>query len=420
MRVIKGGVAAPVGFLAAGVQAGVKYENKYDVALLYSLRPAAAAAVYTRNAVQAHPLVLTRAHLADGVAQAVAVNSGNANACMGKQGEEAALAMAQAAAGALGLRPADVLVASTGVIGQPLPLDKIRAGLAAAGAQISDLRAGAADGTAAAAAASPCGPRRAEAAHRAAQAIMTTDLTVKEMAWEIACAAGPVRLGVMAKGSGMIHPNMGTMLCFITTDAALPAPLLREMLREAVDDSFNMVTVDGDTSTNDMAVALANGCSGVELSGDERELFRRALNTACVAMARAIAQDGEGAGKLLETRVSGAAGRDDARKIARAVCASNLVKTAMGGEDANWGRIIAAAGYSGAEFDPGRVAISLNGLPVAAAGEGLPFSEAEAKERLSRDEIVIEIFLAAGNAQATAWGCDLTAAYVDINAGYRS
>ncbi|MDR1320342.1 MAG: bifunctional glutamate N-acetyltransferase/amino-acid acetyltransferase ArgJ [Gracilibacteraceae bacterium] len=411
IRPIGGGVAAPAGFFAAGVRAGIKREDKYDTALLYSVRPAAGAAVYTRSAVWAHPLTLTRAHLADGVARAVAVNSGNANACMGNYGEQAALGMAQAAAESLGLRTTDVLVASTGVIGQPLPLEKVCAGLAAAAAEIGGLRG--AEETEAVS-------RREESARRAALAIMTTDLAVKERAWELTCATGPVRLGVMAKGSGMIHPNMGTMLCFITTDAALPQPLMQDMLRAAVDESFNMVTVDGDTSTNDMVIMLANGASGVTPVGEDLEKFRLLLNAAAVSMARAIARDGEGASKLIETCVRGAATQEDARQIARAVCGSNLVKTAMHGEDANWGRIIAAAGYSGARFDPRRLGVSLNGFAVAAAGEGLPFSEEEAKKRLQAAEILIEISLADGNAEAVAWGCDLSHAYVDINAGYRS
>jgi glutamate N-acetyltransferase/amino-acid N-acetyltransferase len=224
----------------------------------------------------------------------------------------------------------------------------------------------------------------------------------------------------MAKGSGMIHPNMGTMLCFITTDAALPQPVMLDMLRAAVDDSFNMVTVDGDTSTNDMVIMMANGRSGVAPASNEQDEFRCLLNAACVVMARAIARDGEGAGKLLEVRVRGAAVREDARRIARAVCASSLVKTAMFGEDANWGRIIAAAGRSGARFDPRGASVSLNGLPVAAAGQGLPFAEAEAKERLRAEEIGIDLSFTEGSAEAVAWGCDLTPGYVDINAGYRS
>ncbi|MDR1604809.1 MAG: bifunctional glutamate N-acetyltransferase/amino-acid acetyltransferase ArgJ [Gracilibacteraceae bacterium] len=412
MREIEGGVAAPAGFWAAGAQAGLKAAGGYDVALLYSDCPAAGAAVYTRNAVRAHPLALTAAHLADGAARAVVVNSGNANACMGERGERDARAMAQAAARALELPETDVLAASTGVIGQPLPLERVCAGIAAAAAAIGTLRAGAGEAGLAA--------RKAEAARTAALAIMTTDLAVKEQAWEMAGPAGPVRLGIMAKGSGMIHPNMGTMLGFITTDADLPPPLMQDMLRAAVDDSFNMATVDGDTSTNDMVIMLANGRSGVRPAAGAEDRFRRLLNAACVAMARAIARDGEGATKLLETRVRGAASRVDARRIARAVCGSSLVKTAMYGEDANWGRIIAAAGYAGADFNPDGFALSLNGLAVAAAGRGLPFAEAEAKARLSSAEIVIDISLADGEAEAVAWGCDLTPGYVDINAAYRS
>jgi glutamate N-acetyltransferase/amino-acid acetyltransferase len=346
---IAGGVAAPQGFYAAGVQAGIKYADKYDVALVFSQVQAQAAGVYTRNLVKAHPLYLTQRHLRNGLAQAIVINSGNANACVGESGDQAALAMAQSAALAMALPTEDVLVASTGVIGVEMPLERVLSGIRAASAELlgdmaRDIRVSK--------------KTLDDGAHRAALAIMTTDTTVKERAWELSCSlGGVVRLGAMAKGSGMIHPNMGTMLGFLTTDAVILASDLQRILREAVEESFNMVTVDGDTSTNDMVLFLANGASGMTLSGEDLLNFEKMVKTMCVRLAQDIARDGEGAGKLMEVTVSGAKTREDARLIARSVCGSSLVKTALFGEDANWGRIITAAGYAGAELDPGLVDI---------------------------------------------------------------
>jgi len=260
----------------------------------------------------------------------------------------------------------------------------------------------------------------AEHADRAAMAIMTTDTVPKELALELKCSTGTVKLGVMAKGSGMIHPNMGTMLCFLTTDAKVDSLKLKELLKEAVDRSFNMISVDGDTSTNDMVVILANGQAGVELQGTDWENFCKMVDFACCQMAMAIARDGEGASKFLEIKVTGAKTLEAARKIARSVCSSSLVKSAMYGQDANWGRILAAAGYAGADFDPAKVDIYLNGLQVAAEGQGLRFSEEEALKLLEKPDILIELRLKDGSQEATAWGCDLTHKYVDINANYRT
>ncbi len=406
---IEGGISAPLGFYASGIQAGIKYKEKYDVALVLSEVPANAAGVFTRNLVKAHPLILTEKHLEDGTAQAVIINSGNANACMGEIGDKAALEMAVTTAEGLGIPKQEVLVSSTGVIGQEMPLVKVIPGIQKAVQEVASLRKNQMDLL-----------TKGQHAKRAALAIMTTDTIVKEMALELKCRQGTVKLGIMAKGSGMIHPNMGTMLCFVTTDAQVETPSLRKLLKEATEESFNMVTVDGDTSTNDMMVMLANGRSGVRPEGEDAQNFVKMVKEACCAMAMAIARDGEGASKFLEVKVSGAKSLDDARKIARGVCSSSLVKSAMYGEDANWGRILAAAGYSGAEFDPHRADIFLSGLQVAAGGQGLQFSENEALERLQKKDIVIEIRLRDGSQGAKAWGCDLTHKYIDINASYRT
>lgn len=402
---IQGGIAAPQGFRATGVKAEIKYPDKYDVALIYSEVPAQAAGVFTRNKVKAHPLILTKKHLENGVAQAMVANSGNANACVGKPGDEAAWAMAVKTAEVLGIAAEDVLVASTGVIGVELPAESVARGIEKASLEIAEKI-------------SP--EKMTQNSHQAALAIMTTDTAVKEAACELPTENGIIRLGAMAKGSGMIHPNMGTMLGFITTDAAIPAPELQGLLREAVEDSFNMVTVDGDTSTNDMVLVLANGKSGITLNPEEWAEFRRMFLAVCQKLAQDIARDGEGATKFLEVQVLGAAAVEDARKIAKSICGSSLVKTALYGEDANWGRILAAAGYSGAEFNPNQVEIYLGHVLVAKEGQGVYFSEEEAKEVLSKKDVLIKLLLQEGQAQATAWGCDLTHDYVTINGDYRT
>ena len=408
---IEGGVAAPKGFYAVGVQAGIKYEDKYDVALVFSQVQAQAAGVYTRNVVKAHPLHLTQSHLKNGLAQAIVINSGNANACVGKAGDQAALAMAQVVAMFMAVPAEDVLVASTGVIGVEMPIDRVLTGIRAASAELlGNMVKGIRE------------PKETsnDGAHRAALAIMTTDTAVKERACELSCQGGVITLGGMAKGSGMIHPNMGTMLGFLTTDANIAAEELQRILREAVDDSFNMVTVDGDTSTNDMVLLLANGASGMTPSGDDLFNFEKMAKSLCVQIAQDIARDGEGASKFMEVMVSGAKTKDDARKIARSICGSSLVKTALFGEDANWGRIFTAAGYAGAEFDPGLVDIFLGDLIVAQAGIGVAFSEEKAKGILSLRDVHIRLNLHLGEEHATAWGCDLTHEYVTINGSYRS
>ncbi len=407
-KITEGGISAPKDFYAVGVKAGIKHKEKYDIALLKSKFPATAAGMFTRNLVKAHPLVLTEKHLMDGKAQAVIINSGNANACMGEIGDRAAWQMVETTAKQLGIATEDILVSSTGVIGQAMPMAKVLSGIELAVQELSNLE--------------QLGDEqiKEEQAHKAALAIMTTDLVVKELAMELECTGGKVKLGIMSKGSGMIHPNMGTMLCFITTDARVEAGKLKKLLQEATAESFNMITVDGDTSTNDMVVILANGASGVEPEGVEWQAFAGMVREGCCEMAKAIARDGEGASKFLEVRVTGAKTIDDARKIARSVSSSSLVKSALYGEDANWGRILAAAGYSGADFNPNKADIFLNGLQVSKNGQGLEFSEEEASKRLKEKDIIILINLEDGGASATAWGCDLTHKYVDINADYRT
>ena len=410
-KYINGGIAAPKGFYAAGVQAGIRYKDKYDVALIFSDVQAQAAGVYTRNLVKAHPLYLTQRHLQNGLARAIVVNSGNANACVGEFGDQAAISMAEVAGMYLAVPLEDVLVASTGVIGVEMPLDRVLNGIRVASSELlNDVVKGIR------------GQKETsdDGAHRAAQAIMTTDTMVKEYAFELPCSQGVIYLGAMAKGSGMIHPNMGTMLGFLTTDAIISSLELQRILREAVDESFNMVTVDGDTSTNDMVLFLANGSSGITPGGEDLVNFEQMVKAMCVRLAQDIARDGEGASKFMEVTVSGAKSKDDAQKIAKSICGSSLVKTALFGEDANWGRIFTAAGYAGAEFDPSKVDILLGNLIVAQAGRGVAFSEEKAKEILGLKDIQISLNLHIGEEHATAWGCDLTHEYITINGSYRT
>ena len=401
MNFIDGGVAAPIGFITNGVLSGIKAgRTRPDTALIFSEKPCAAAGVFTKNKVQAECVKLSRRHVAEGRAQAVIVNSGNANACTGEQGAQAALRMAQSAASQLHLQEGDVLVCSTGVIGQQLPVEKIEA-------KMADLVAGLSK----------------EGHQLAREAIMTTDTRYKEAALETIIGGRTVRLGTMAKGSGMIHINMGTMLGFITTDCTISAAMLDKALRESVAGTYNCVSVDGDTSTNDMVVILANGQAGNAVLTEESPdfpAFKEALRDICIAMAQKIAGDGEGATKLVECTVTGAATKEDARLAAKAIIASSLVKTAIYGNDANWGRIACAAGYSGAQFDPDKVNIFIGDVQVAQNGMGLEFDEAKATETLKQKKVNILVKFNIGTEEATAWGCDLTYDYVSINADYRS
>lgn len=404
MQSISGGVCAAKGYTTNGVLCRIKASRTTpDLALIASETPANAAAVYTQNLVQGAPIIVTRQHLQNGRAQAVIVNSGNANTC-NANGIAVAQRMCELVQEHVGIATEDVIVASTGVIGQPLPVEKIEAGMA-------QLVAG-----------------MGRTSEKAAAAIMTTDTFAKESAVEFTLPCGTVcRVGGMAKGSGMIHINMATMLAFITTDAAIAQPLLAKTLKECCDDTFNMVTVDGDTSTNDMCCVLANGMAGnAEITGEGAALdaFRTALTQVLTELSRMLARDGEGATKLLICRVTGANTAQDCRIAAKAVVASSLFKAAMFGADANWGRVLCALGYSGADLDMAQIGVRFSSaageIIVCEDGAGVPFCEDAAAKILAEEEIKIHI--AAGNSEhvATAYGCDLTYDYVKINGDYRT
>ena len=404
MKILTGGVCAAKGFRANGIHCGIrKNHSKKDLALIYSETPASAAAVYTTNLVKGAPLLVTQAHLADGRARAVICNSGNANTC-NANGVEVAEAMSELVAAQLSIPASDVVVASTGVIGQPLRLDPIAEGIPALAEGLS-----------------------AEGSNAAADAIMTTDTVRKEIAVEFQTGGVTCRLGGIAKGSGMIHPNMATMLVFLTTDAAISPEMLQRALSGDVAGTFNMVSVDGDTSTNDMVAILANGMAGnaeITGEGEDFEAFMAALNTVTVHLCRCIAGDGEGATKLLECRVRGAKDLSVARTVAKSVICSSLLKAAMFGADANWGRVLCAIGYSGAGVEVQRVDVAFRSpkgtVEVCRGGAGVPFSEEEAKEVLLEKQIEILVELHSGDAEAAAWGCDLTYDYVKINGDYRT
>jgi glutamate N-acetyltransferase/amino-acid N-acetyltransferase len=398
LETLSGGVTTPLGFRAAGVSAGIKPKG-LDLALLVSDRPATAAGVFTTNRAQAAPVLVSREHLArsGGVARAIVVNSGCANACTGDAGLDAAREMAAQTATLLGCAPDQVLVASTGVIGVRLKIENIRSGLPEA---ISAL--GADQGSA------------------AAQAIMTTDPFPKEAAARVSVGDGEVTVGGMAKGSGMIEPMLATMLAFVTTDAALPKALLERALREVVDDTFNAITVDGECSTNDCVIVLANGASGVSIDEQSYEAFADALRAVCVRLALGIVRGGEGATKLITVTVTGGASAAEARRAAKAIANSPLVKTAIHGGDPNWGRLIAVAGRAGVEFELRRAAVMIGSIVLFK--DGRPYDEAapEAAEYLRNDDIAVSVHLGAGAASSTVWTCDLSAEYVRINAEYRT
>ncbi len=407
MKQITGGVTAALGFTAGGVHCGVKKSgspDKKDLAMILSEKECTAAAVYTMNRVKAAPLYITMEHLEDGVARGIIANSGNANACA-PEGHENAKRMCAAAAAAVGLKENDFVVASTGVIGQTLNISAIEAGMGALAASLK--KEGGSD----------------DAAH----AIMTTDTVKKELAFTTVIGGKTVTIGAIAKGSGMIHPNMGTMLCFITTDCAITHEMLSDALHEVVPRTFNRVTVDGDTSTNDMCVVLANGMAGnalIEWKDDGYTLFLQALHTLCRELARSIAADGEGASRLVTCRVHGARSEESAERLAKAVVSSPLTKAAMFGADANWGRVLCAMGYSKAPFRPEYVDVKfcsdLGEILVCRQGAGVDFDEERAKNILSRDEVVIDVDLHEGEEEAECWGCDLTYDYVKINGDYRT
>ncbi len=403
MQFVKGGVCAAKGFTAFGVHCGIRRNrSKRDLALIFSECRASAAAVYTTNLVKGAPLAVTKAHIADGKAQAIICNSGNANTC-NANGIEIAEQTCDLLAAELGIPASDVVVASTGVIGQPLDITPIAAGIPALKAGLGDHSLLAAEG------------------------IMTTDTTVKEIAVSFTVDGVECKLGGIAKGSGMIHPNMATMLVFITTDCAISPAMLQKALSSDIADTFNMVSVDGDTSTNDMVTVLANGMAGnaeITADGAAFDAFMKALNTVTVHLCRLIAGDGEGATKLLECKVTGAADMATAKTVAKSVICSSLTKAAMFGADANWGRVLCAIGYSGAAVDVNTIDVAFRSakgrIAVCENGAGIDFSEELAKEILLESEIEILIDLKAGDCASTAWGCDLTYDYVKINGDYRT
>ncbi len=402
---IDGGICAPAGFQAAGVHCGIrKNRAKRDLALIAADRMCTAAAIYTTNLVKGAPLVVTKQHLANGKAQAIIVNSGNANTC-NADGLEKAEAMCQIAAEVLGLHPEDVLVGSTGVIGQVLPLEPI---------------ADAKDAMKAA-----LGPDNSA---QAAEAIMTTDTYAKNISLSLELGGKTCKIGAIAKGSGMIHPNMATMLCYITTDVAISSACLQQALKSVADDTFNMISVDGDTSTNDNVVILANGAAGnaeiTDLTSVDYQTFTQALFRIMRKISKMLSSDGEGATKLLECTVTGAQDTATAKVLAKSVICSSLTKAAMFGADANWGRVLCALGYAGVPLDVTKVDVSfasqMGEIAVCKNGAGLDFEEDVAKKILTEHDITIQVTLHDGDGSATAWGCDLTYDYVKINGDYRT
>lgn len=394
------GVTFARGFKASGVKAGIKKSGKDDLAVIYSEKEAAAAGVFTQNLVAAAPVFVSKEVAKKGTARAVVVNAGCANACTGRQGMEDAKKMAELAAEALGTRADEVFVASTGVIGATLPMDKVESGIQAAAAALSE------NGSA-----------------QAAKAIVTTDTYTKAGSFSFDLGGKTARIGGIAKGSGMIHPDMATMLAFITTDAAISPALLSRALSGAVKTSFNMISVDGDTSTNDMVVVMANGLAGNAAIVEENEdyaAFFAALQKLCAGLAQLVARDGEGATKFLTVNVAGAESFEDAKKAAMAIAKSPLVKTAFFGEDANWGRIICAAGYSGARMVPEKTKVAIGGNVVFDRGMGANYDEDALKKAMAEHDIVIDIELGVGKEAATVWTCDLSYGYVKINGEYHT
>jgi len=404
MKIINGGVTAAKGFKANGVHCGIrKNRTKKDLALIASEVKAAAAAVYTTNLVKGAPLTVTKKHIEDGFAQAIICNSGNANTC-NANGICIAEQMCDLVADALRIQSNDVVVASTGVIGQVLDISPIEKGIAPLASGLSE-----------------------SGSHAAAEAIMTTDTIEKEIALEFEIGGKVCRIGGMAKGSGMIHPNMATMLVFITTDVNISPEMLQKALSNDIKNTFNMVSIDGDTSTNDMVTVLANGLAQnqqIDSIGPDFDKFMQVLNTVTVSLCRMIAGDGEGATKLLECNVKGANSEENAKIVAKSVICSSLLKAAMFGADANWGRVLCAIGYSGAKVDVNKIDVSFKSskgvIDVCKDGSGIEFSEEKAKEILLEKEIEILINLNDGKYNASAWGCDLTYDYVKINGDYRT
>ena len=404
MKIISGGICAAKGFTASGIHCGIrKNRTKKDLSLIYSQVPATASAVYTTNLVKGAPLLVTQKHIENGVAQAVICNSGNANTC-NANGIEIAEKMSELIANELNIKSDDIVVASTGVIGQPLNILPIKDGIPQLVKDLSD------NGSAS-----------------AAEGIMTTDTVMKEVAIEFTVGGKICKIGGIAKGSGMIHPNMATMLVFITSDVNISKEMLDKALKSDIQNTFNMISVDGDTSTNDMVCVLANGLAGnekISCEGEYFNAFMKALNTVNVTLCRAIASDGEGATKLLECNVVGAKDLETAKTVAKSVICSSLTKAAMFGADANWGRVLCAIGYSGAKVDVTKIDVCFKSIKgeilVCKDGSGVDFSEEKAKEILLEKEIVIAVNLNDGEYSSCAWGCDLTYDYVKINGDYRT
>jgi glutamate N-acetyltransferase/amino-acid N-acetyltransferase len=401
MKKIQGGITAVKGFRAAGLHCGIKSGRSPDLALIASDHRCSSAAVFTLNRAAAAPVIITRNHSRNGNLQAIVANSGSANACTGAEGLAIAEQMAMITGKLLGISPRRIAVASTGKIGAPPLLKALQTGIPRAISALSE-----------------------KGSRKAAEAILTTDTFTKEAAVQVRILGKTVTIGGIAKGAGMIHPNMATMLAFLTTDARIPSARLQKMLTAAVDQSFNMVSVDGETSTNDMVVCLANGAAeneSIERSPAARRVFQEALDAVCTTLAKLIARDGEGATKLAEIRVIGANRENAARLIARRISRSPLVKTAFLGEDANWGRIAAAAGSAGVEFDPTKVSIFFDNVAVVQNGVGLgPAAERRASRVLGNKYFTVTLDLRSGKHSATAWTCDLTEEYIRINTAYRS
>lgn len=403
LEILEGSIELPKGFLASGIFAGIK-KSKKDIALIYSEKVANAAAVFTTNKVKAAPVLLDMKRIEKGIAQAIIINSGNANACTGEKGFEDAVNMAKKVSQLLKIDEENVLVCSTGVIGVPLPMEKVLKGIEAAAENLST-----------------------EGGYQAAEAIMTTDTFLKGVTAKFVIEGKIVTMTGFAKGSGMIHPNMATMLSFILTDASITKVALNKAFKETVDKTYNMISVDGDMSTNDTAIILANGGAQnkiIEEGTHEFDIFYRALEHVNKTLAKLIVKDGEGATKFMEVNVINAKTEKDARLAAKSIVNSNLVKTAIFGEDANWGRILAAVGYSGADFDASRVDIYLKSMKgeikVCENGGYIFFDEALAKEILKEKEITVTVDMKAGEYSANSWGCDLSYDYVKINGSYRT
>lgn len=394
--IVSGTVTSPQGFLAGAIQAGIRSHKGLDLAILCSERSCVAAGVFTTNTIKAAPVIISQKHLQDKRAQAIVVNAGCANACTGDSGIADATEMARSVAEKLGLSTTDVLVASTGVIGVPLPMERVRAGIS----KIAFTE---------------------EGGHELARAMMTTDTFAKEIAIFVETSGGGFTLGGVAKGAGMIHPNLATMLCFLTTDALVDPNFLQSALQKAVDVSFNMITIDGDTSPSDTVVLLANGlASNATINKRNGGLFQKALNEVCLYLAKYIARDGEGATKLIEVVVEGALTEAEARLAARTIASSPLVKSAIHGNDPNWGRIVAALGRSGAKLDEAKLVVYLNDFCVMRQGKPMPFNKQEARKSLNSKEVSLRLELNLGRGKATAWGCDLSEEYVTINSAYTS